>query len=66
MDQQAKNKDKMFHDLAVAYAQAKLLKFQKDESGSEYSEKEIRLVLTAYYFAYSQFKVEDADLENYY
>ena len=51
------------HDLAVAYAQAKLLKYQQDfPEKSGYSD-EIRAFLESYYFAEIHLPEEDKEID---
>ncbi len=51
--------NKKIHDLAVAYAQAKLIKEQEDAG---YTNEEIRSFLCAYHFALIHIPEEDKEI----
>lgn len=55
--------DKTFHDLAVAYAQAKLLKYQKDCPENDATDIEIRVFLKAYHFAILHMPEENESID---
>lgn len=56
--------DKQFHDLAIAYAHAKLIKMQScDTYNSDSTNEEIREFLKSYHFALLHLQEEDKDLD---
>jgi len=55
--------DKIIHDLAIAYAQAKLLKMQQDEPENNGLNSELRSYIKAYYYACYQIPIEDEDID---
>lgn len=58
--------EKVFHDLAVAYAQAKLLQFQQKHPEESCSDTELRSFLKAYNYALYQLPIEDNDLDEHF
>lgn len=55
---------KTIHDLAVAYAQAKLMKLQSDaEYHSDFTNEELKTFLKSYHFASTHLPEEDNDLD---
>lgn len=56
--------DKQFHDLAVAYANAKLIKMQSHSTySSDSTSEEIQDFLKSYYFALLHLPEEDKDID---
>lgn len=56
--------DKQFHDLATAYAHAKLIKMQsRDIYDSDSTNEEIREFLKSYHFAMLHLQEEDKNLD---
>lgn len=58
--------DSVIHDLAVAYAQAKLLQYQQEHPEAKGDDEEVRLLLKAYHHACCQIPVENEDLKDYF
>ena len=56
--------DSVTHDLAVAYAQAKLLQYQQEHPEMNGDDEEVRLLLKAYHHACYQIPVENEDLKD--
>ncbi len=55
--------EKVRHDLAIAYAQVKLLRFQREYPKEDFMENEVRTFLKAYNYAYYQLEIEWEDLD---
>lgn len=56
--------DKQFHDLAVAYAHAKLIKMQcYDTYDTDSTSEEIQAFLKSYHFALLHLPEEDKDID---
>lgn len=56
--------NRTIHDLAVAYAQAKLMKLQSDaEYHSDFTNEELKSFLRSYYFASIHLPEEDSSLD---
>ncbi len=58
--------EKVNHDLAVAYAQAKLFRYQQEYPDRDMTDEEIRAFLKAYYYASAQLKAEYNDLDKHF
>lgn len=57
--------NKTIHDLAVAYAQAKLIQHQQINPDDNGYDEEIRLLIKAYYHACNQIPIEDDSLDKH-
>lgn len=51
------------HDLAIAYAQVKLQKFQQDNPDEDGYDSELRSFLKSYTYAVNQIPIEHKDLD---
>ena len=58
--------DDVIHDLAVAYAMAKLLKSQQEHPEGNGYNTEIRSLIKNYYYALHQIPEEDSSLDEYF
>ena len=58
--------DPAIHDLAVAYAQAKLIQFQQEHPDKNGNNDEVRLLVKAYHHACYQIPIESEDLDEYF
>lgn len=58
--------EKLNHELAIAYAQAKLIKRQQDSSEDNGCNSELRSFLKSYYYAAYQLPIENDDLDEYF
>lgn len=59
--------DKNFnHELAIAYAHAKLIKRQQDIPEESGYDSELRSFLKSYYYALNQIPLESADMEDHF
>lgn len=54
------------HDLAVAYAQAKLLKIQQDNPDESGYDSELRSFFKSYHHAIHQIPIENEDLDEHF
>lgn len=57
---------KINHDLAVAYAHAKLIKHQQDSYEEDGYDSELRFFLKSYYYALNQLPIESDNMEEYF
>lgn len=55
--------DKTFHDLAIAYAQTKLLKYQQEFPDDDMTNDEIRAFLKSYHFALIHMPEEEESID---
>ncbi len=55
--------DKVIHDLALAYAQVKLMRYQQEKPNDDGLNSEVRFFLKQYYYALYQLPIEDEDLD---
>ncbi len=58
--------DKVIHDLAVAYAQVKLMRHQQEAPKDDGWNSELRFFLKNYYYALNQLPIEDEGLEEHF
>ncbi len=65
-EKEPKMNEKVRHDLAIAYAQVKLLRYQREKPEDHYCNCELRDFLKAYNYAYIQLEVEWNDLDEYF
>lgn len=56
-------KENYYHDLAVAYAQAKLIKRQQENPNEDLLDSELRFYIKAFNYAMYQLPIEDKDLD---
>ena len=54
------------HELAIAYAHAKLINSQAKRQDDDLSDSEVRSFLKSYYYALHQLPVEDKDLDDHF
>lgn len=58
--------DKVIHDLAVAYAQVKLMRHQQEAPEDDGLDSELRFFLKSYYYALNNLPDEDKDLDEHF